>query len=80
MRLYKTVKRIYVQCKVLLNALKTTLSSLNIEFYGWKVGGYHNVAPKKFSGNQLPAPLGNSSKTDLKKKASIKNQKSPKIM
>lgn len=54
-----------------MNALKVTLPSLKIGFYGWKVKGDYNAVLKWFKGNQLRASVANSSKTDLKKKVSI---------
>ena len=72
---------IYSKYYVWLNALKAILPSLNIEFYGWKMGGDYNVVPEWFSENQLPPSMVNSSETDLKKKASLnQNQKSPQII
>ena len=61
--------------------LKARLLLLNIEFYGWKLRRDYNVVPKWFSRYQLPPSMANSSDTDLKKEASLKqNQKSPQIM
>ena len=48
-----------------------TLPSLKIWFYGWKVKSDYNAVLKWFKGNQLRAPVANSSKTDLKKNVSI---------
>lgn len=60
---------------VWINSLKVALTSLNIEFYRWKVRKDYNLVPKWFSGNQRPPPMANSSEIDLKKKASLKQSR-----
>ena len=54
--LVEVLKCVHLQSYVWLNAIKATLPSLNIAFYGWKV-------VKK---------MPNSSEEDIKKKASLK--------
>ena len=64
--------RLHLQCYVCLNAAKTTLPSLNIEFYGQIVRGNYNTVPMQFSGIQVPPSMANSSEIDSKKKISLK--------
>ena len=60
---------------VWINSLKVALTSLNIEFYRWKVRKDYNLVPKWFSGIQRPPSMVNSSEIDLKKKASLKQSR-----
>ena len=66
--LVEKLKHVHLQCYFWLNALKSILPSLNIEYYGWKLRGNYNGVPMWFSGNQLPPSMGHSSETDLTKK------------
>ena len=59
-----------------MNAVKGTSLSLNIECCGTKMSGDYNGVPMRFSRNQLPPSIANSSETDLKKRNTTK--KNPK--
>ena len=76
--LAEELKRINLQCYILLNPLKATLPSMNIECNGSKVREDYNGVPICFSGNELSSSV-NSSETDLKKKSLLK-QKSIQII
>ena len=57
-----------------MNAVKGTSLSLNIECCGTKMSGDYNGVPMRFSRNQLPPSIANSSETDLKKRSTTKTK------
>ena len=58
-----------------MNALKSTLPSLNIEFYGSKVRDDYNGVPMWFNGNQLRPSIANGSESDFKEEKHCLKQK-----
>ena len=50
---FAELKHAHLQYCVFLNAFNSTLSSLNIEFYGWNVRGDYNVVSNWFSEIQI---------------------------
>ena len=72
--LVEELKHVYLHLQVSLKAVKAALPSCNIKCYVMKVRGNYDGVPKWFKGNQLLIFMENSSETDLKKKASLKQK------
>ena len=70
--LVEELKRVHLGSYICLDAFIATLHSLNIDCYEWKVKENYNGVPMCFSVNQLPPSITNSTETDFKKRASLK--------
>ena len=71
--LVKELRCVHLQCYVWPNALKVTLPSFNIEYYGWTVRGNYNEVSMWFIENQLSPSMENTNETNFKRIIIIRN-------